>query len=120
MKVGQFSAGGDTILQREHSEWANESLDGFFWSSTIKSDNSSAELVGTCILISDQTVTPIALNITVVDSRTLGALRIRLGEAGEGALGISGPTCNSAAAIAMLHALNGRLPAVDWVYDVVA
>jgi hypothetical protein len=105
------------ILSSEHPEWRRESIDGFFIASAIKSDEDSAELAGTCILISDQTVTPFALNLSLLPSRRFGAVRIRLGEPGGGRLCISGPGCNSWAAQNMLLALNARLESVHWAYD---
>ncbi len=106
------------ILRRKYPEWLEESIDGFFFSSAVKSDDVSAELAGTCILISDQTVTPFALSIRLADSHRFEALRIKLGEPGAGPLGISGPACNSRGAEEMLLALNSRLEHVDWVYDI--
>jgi hypothetical protein len=106
------------VLRRSNPEWQEESIDGFFFSSAIKTGDASAELVGTCILISDQTVTPFALSIHVSDRHQLDALRIRLGEPGTGPLRISGPACNSRAARTMLMTLNQRVERVHWVYDV--
>lgn len=106
------------ILRREHSEWGNESIDGFFFSFAVKTDEASAELAGTCILISDQTVTPFALNVSLSNRFEFGSFRVRLGEPGGGPLGISGPACNSRAAHEMLLALDVRLERVDWIYDV--
>lgn len=106
------------FLRRDHPEWETESIDGFFFSSTLKTDEASAELVGTCILISDQTVTPFALSLSLSDSREFRTLRIRLGEPGGGPLGISGPGCNSRAAQQMLFASTARLALIEWVYDV--
>jgi hypothetical protein len=106
------------ILRRTHPEWGAESIDGFFFSSAVKNDDVSAELAGTCILISDQTVTPFALDLRLSDPQVFASFRIRLGEPGEGPLGISGPECGSCAARDMLLVLNARLERVDWVYDV--
>lgn len=103
------------VLRQAHREWDGESLDGFYISSAMKSGETGAALAGTCILISDQTVTPFALDVNLVDARTF---RIRLGEPGSGRLGISGPAVNSSAARKMLWALDDRLERVDWAYDV--
>lgn len=105
------------ILRREHSEWERESIDGFFFSLAVKYDERAAELAGTCILISDQTVTPFALDMRLSDTETFESLRILLGEPGQGPLGISGPACTSVAARTMLAGLNRRLHEVDWAYD---
>ena len=106
------------ILCRDHSEWRGESIDGFFFSSAVKCDVDAAELTGTCILISDQTVTPFALHMSLADTGTFQSFRVQLGEHGIGPLGISGPECTTHAAQKMLLMLNERLDRVDWVYDV--
>jgi hypothetical protein len=106
------------VLRREHPEWGGESIDGFFFSTSMKKDEASGELAGTCILISDQTVTPFVLNLTLSDRQGFASFRIRLGEAGNGPLGISGPDCNSRAARDLLLGLDARLQQIDWVYDV--
>lgn len=105
------------VLRREHSEWERESLDGFFFATTVKNDAESADLAGTCILISDQTVTPFLLSVRLAGIAAFRNFRIRLGEPGEGALRISGPDCNSSAAQEMLLSLDARLDQIEWVYD---
>lgn len=106
------------VLRRSNPEWQEESIGGFFFSSAVKTGDLSAEIAGTCILISDQTVTPVALSSRLSGRHRFEALRIRLGEPGSGPLGISGPPCNSRAAQEMLVDLNARVDAVNWVYDV--
>ncbi len=104
-------------LRRTYPEWERESIDGFFFSSAIKNDHASAELAGTCILISDQTVTPFAMELTLANGEAFRGSRIRLGEPGGGPLAISGPPCTSPAAKEVHSALNGRLDHIDWVYE---
>lgn len=106
------------ILRRTNPEWQKESIDGFFVSSAVKTGDASADLTGTCILISDQAATPFTLSMRLADPHRFESLRIRLGEPGNGPLGISGPACNSRAAQEMLQGLNARLEAVQWRYDV--
>ena len=106
------------MLRRAHHEWADESIDGFFFSSAVKTGEMSADLIGTCVLMTDQTVTPFFLSVNVADSESLAEVRIRLGEAGSGPLGISGPKCTSPAAQELLSSLNDRLAKVRWTYDV--
>ena len=106
------------ILRSRHPEWSEESIDGFFLSSAVKGFDGAAEILGTCILISDQTVTPFAIDVAVTSAETFRSFRIRLGEAGHGPLGISGPKCTSPAARELLNALNTRLDQIAWVYDV--
>ena len=106
------------ILSDAHREWEGESHDGFYISSAVKSGDAGAALAGTCILISDQTVTPFALDVNLADAGTFRTFRVRLGEPGSGRLGISGPPVHSSAAREMLWALNDRLERVAWAYDV--
>jgi len=105
------------VLRGRYPEWAEESIDGFFFSSAVRGFEDSAEIVGTCILISDQTVTPFVLDVALEDAETFRSFRIKLGERGSGPLGISGPKCTSDAALEMLQALNARLDQIAWVYD---
>lgn len=106
------------VLGECYPEWQKESLDGFFISSAVKKSEVSAELMGTCILISDQSVTPFRLDMSLSTPPASLRLRIRLGEAGGGALAISGPAVTSKAATDFLGALDRRIETVDWVYDV--
>jgi len=106
------------MLRTEHPEWEKESIDGFFFAYSVKTGVRAAELAGTCILISDQTVTPFLVNISLSDVGSFASFRIRLGEPGSGSLDISGPECNSRAAQEMLYALNTRIDQVEWAYDV--
>jgi hypothetical protein len=68
--------------------------------------------------MSDQTVTPFTLNISLSEEGNLSAVRIRLGEPGEGRSGISGPAWGSTDVLKSLRALDARLETVDWVYNV--
>lgn len=107
------------LLRRRHVEWTHESLDGFFIASSKKTGPAAAELIGTCILISDQSVTPFRASFVVsTDGISLAAHRVRLGEPGVGSLGISGPPCNSKDARRLLENLTARIDRVQWVYDV--
>jgi hypothetical protein len=106
-----------SVLGRRHPEWRGESLDGFRFSSAVKTGDLSAELTGLCILIGDQSVTPFRLSMRLSDSGGLDRLGIRLGEPGGGPLGISGPAVNSSAASRLLRKLDGRAETLDWVYE---
>lgn len=106
------------VLRPGHPEWERESIDGFFFASAMKTDGASAELAGTCILITDQAVTPFVLNVRLAGAQSFQFFRIRLGERGAGPLGISGPSATSRAAEEMLQALAPRLADIDWAYDV--
>ena len=106
------------ILRGEHPEWERESIDGFFFSDATKRTTASIVLAGMCILISDQTATPFLAELNLAADGGLRPLRIRLGEAGHGPLGISGPICYSRAADELLAGLNARLDRIEWVYDI--
>lgn len=108
------------LLAARHPEWARESLDGFFVARAVKSAAARAELVGVCIIISDQTVTPFRLELAMEspESVALESVRIRMGEAGRGELGISGPPVNSKAASTLLANVASRIDSVQWSYDV--
>jgi hypothetical protein len=108
-----------TVLVRQFPEWASESLDGIFVARAIKTGAGSAELVGTCILISDQTVTPFRIVLTLSSSgEDVEVERLCLGEPGTGRLGISGPACNSSRALKVLATVVARLDTITWSYDV--
>jgi hypothetical protein len=107
------------LLRRDHEEWSRESIDGFYFSHAVKTGTNSAELAGVCILISDQSLTPFQLSLSLSGEGAFDSLRIRLGEPGDGALGISGPKWSPEAAVNLPPALDARLDQVSWVYDVV-
>jgi hypothetical protein len=105
------------LLLRRYAEWARESLDGFFFAPGRKTHTAGARLTGTCILISDQAVTPFLAEITADASGTrIHRARVCIGEPGAGSLGISGPPCGSRAATGLLESLPGRIDAIPWVY----
>jgi hypothetical protein len=107
------------LLQRDHPEWKAESIDGFYFSRDVKVGDNSAELAGVCILIRDQTLTPFRLDLSLSGGGTFESFRIRLGEPGGGALGISGPPVSERAASFAAYELLDRLDRIDWVYDIV-
>jgi len=107
------------LLRNQHKEWVRESLDGIFVARALKTGPAAAQLAGTCILISDQTVTPFLIDLEVsptIDS--VVAFRVLLGEAGGGPLGISGPVCNSGEAKRLLATLISRLDSITWSYKI--
>ena len=108
------------VLRHRYPQWRRESIDGFFFSLASKTGAASADLGGTCILMQDQTVTPFVLSLRLSSRGGLDTLRVRLGEAGGGLLGISGPACNSRAAETLLTGLADRMDRVTWVYDATA
>lgn len=107
------------LLSHHHLEWTKESLDGVFVALARKTGSESVQIAGTCILISDQTVTPFLLYLSLSSSHTtITAFRVYLGEPGGGSLGISGPECNSKDAKRLLATLSGRLSGIKWTYKI--
>jgi hypothetical protein len=105
------------LLSRQYSEWEKESLDGFFLANAQKIGSESAEFSGLCILISDQTVTPVFIGLALTKSRdSIASYQVFLGEPGGGRLGISGPPCNSANSHRLLETINARLSNIHWSY----
>src|SRR5439155_15185248 len=78
------------VLRPSYPDWEKESLDGIFVARATKTGSVTMELVGTCILISDQTVTPFVVDLEVVRATDVGHARVTrllLGEPGTGPLG---------------------------------
>lgn len=105
------------VLARDHAEWTHESIDALSVASAVRTGEGSIELLGTCSLHSDQTVTPFALTLALGEQMTIGSLGLKLGEPGGGPLGISGPGCTSVAASTLLAGLPLRVNRVDWTYE---
>jgi hypothetical protein len=69
------------VLRARHPEWKYESLDGVFPFITQKIGPGEIELIGECILISDQTVVPIHIHMQVSGDRDeISWLECRLGK----------------------------------------
>jgi hypothetical protein len=83
-----------------------------------KTGTTTAEVVGTAILISDQTVTPFAVELGVPEPGGPVVVRkLNLGETGSGPLGISGPAANSKDAQHLSESLLDRIDEVQWSYS---
>ena len=107
------------LLRERYCEWKSESLDAIFCSQALKTGDEAARLVGTCILITDQTVTPFMLDIELEDqARRVNSFSLAIGEQGVGKLGISGPRYGSSKAGLLLLNLNYRLDGVCWTYKI--
>lgn len=103
------------VLAELYPEWKDESLDGFYPLVIRKTGRNGMEMFGLCILISDQTVTPIDLKLRIDSDRDEVAwLECRLGEAAEHGIGrwpLKSKTKR-------LFALEGRKDQIQWVYRV--
>jgi len=104
------------VLSRTYPMWGAESIDGFRIASVQRPSVRSLTLLGLCVLISDQSVTPCRLSIALADSVSLAEFAIQLGEPGGGPLGVSGPPCNSRLAEVLLAGLSDRAAQIAWVY----
>jgi hypothetical protein len=107
------------LLRRGYPAWLGESFDGISPIQAVKVYDRTVLVAATGILISDQTITPLLAELTATDSGdAIASFRVCVGEPGGGSLGISGPPCNSGAALRLASRLAGRLEQgrVDWVY----
>lgn len=106
------------VLQELYAEWQHESLDGIIPITARKLGKRAAEIFGLCIIISDQTLTPIQLRLQVAASEDeVSWLECRLGERGEHGM-VRTPYESLNRVSKRLHALVGREDAIDWVYKV--
>jgi hypothetical protein len=94
-----------------------EGLDGVYPAFARKSGEREAEVFGLCILIADQTLTPLHLRLQACPSQDeISWMECRLGEKRNGEMvRIPYPAHGMAK---HLHALQGRLDSVDWAYKV--
>jgi hypothetical protein len=105
------------VLAEIYAEWNHESLDGILPQVARKTGNGEAEIFGLCILISDQTLTPLHVRLQVAASNDeISWLECRLGKHGKNGM-VRTPYSSSAAA-KRLHALGGKPELIDWVYKV--
>jgi hypothetical protein len=106
------------VLRGIHAEWDCESLDGFLLHTFRKWAENEAELFGLCILISDQTVTPIHVQLQICDALDeVSWLECQLGEMGTQGM-IRTPYHERAAASARICARGNSPDRIDWVYKV--
>jgi hypothetical protein len=106
------------VLAEIYREWQRESLDGFYFTVGKKKGEFAAEFFGLCIIISDQTLTPIHVCFAIAADRDeVTWLECRLGERdGTGMVRI--PYHLKSVADKRVLALNGRADSIDWIYKV--
>ena len=105
------------VLCERHLEWKYESLDGILPVAARKIADGEAEFVGECILISDQTVTPIHLRMQVAtEADEISWLECRLGERVDGAM--KRIPYSSHWSIGPLLLATEQVDAIDWYYGV--
>lgn len=106
------------VLREIHPEWNHESLDGFLPKVARKTGEGEAEFFGHCILISDQTLTPIhlCLQIDLTEDEVLW-LVCKLGERGDDGM-MRVPYESIMEAYKRLISLGDHPDKIDWVYKV--
>jgi hypothetical protein len=106
------------VLAGVYADWERESLDGFYLTIARKADDLEAEFFGLCILIIDQTLTPIHVCMEIAaNANEVTWLECRLGELGDHGM-VRTPYGPMTAAHRRVIALNGRADKIDWVYKV--
>jgi hypothetical protein len=106
------------LLSQHYAYWKHESFDGFFPATSQKIGPYSAEIVGVCILISDQTVTPINIRIGILPpADEIAWMDCKVGARGSGAGAMTrtpwpiwreNPLCT----------LTHPVDSIDWVYSI--
>lgn len=106
------------VLNEVYCEWDHESLDGIIPMLARKTGEGEAEILGLCILISDQTLTPVHIRLQIAASTDeVSWLECRLGERGK--TGMVRVPCDSHEALAKrIYALDRKQDRIDWVYKV--
>jgi hypothetical protein len=84
----------------------------------LKTGGGEAEIFGLCCIISDQCLTPLHLHLQVaVADDGISWLECRLGERGQHGM-VRKPYRFLKAMTKQLHALEGRVDLIDWVFKV--
>jgi hypothetical protein len=108
----------DQVLSQIYTDWNHESLDGILPLLARKTGEGEAEIFGLCILISDQTLTPLHVRLQVAASTNeVSWLECRLGERGRHGM-VRTPYESASAVSKRLYALDGKAELIDWVYKV--
>jgi hypothetical protein len=105
-------------LSNKYPYWNHESLDGFFLSKAEKVDAETAQLVGVCILISDQTVTPFEAKLKVSSlEEKIDWMECRVGQRSKGN-GDMERTPHSRWRHNPLIGMENSKEPIDWVYTI--
>lgn len=105
------------VLREVHDEWRHESLDGIIPRIFRKTGDREIEIVGLAIFISDQTLTPIHLNLQLSPPHDrVGWIDLKLGER-------VGDQCRrepygGPQATGTMFDVAARLDSIDWYYHV--
>lgn len=105
------------VLREIHNEWKYESLDGLYARQFQKTGEREIELIGLAMFISDQTLTPLHVNLQLSSNYDrVSWIDLRLGER-VGDECRREPYSKSQTAGTMLHVVE-RLDSIDWFYHV--
>jgi hypothetical protein len=103
------------VLGEIYPEWKKESLDGILPVGARKTTDREAEILGLCVIISDQTLTPIRVRLLVAPFQDeIAWCECRLGERGE--TGMVRIPYQASRLPKLLTALDARADEIDWVY----
>jgi hypothetical protein len=104
------------VLAAIYREWERESLDGFYFTVGKRRGEFEAEFFGLCLIISDQTLTPIHVCLAIAADRDeVTWLACRLGER-DGKDMVRIPYHLKNVGDKRVLALDGRADSIDWVY----
>ena len=103
------------VLAEEHRWWRFEGLDGIIPHLARKNGPSEAEVLGLCILISDQTLTPLHVRVGIAqDVDEIAWLDCKIGEPGSSNGGLRRIPYDRLSK--ELFLIGERAQAIDWVY----
>ncbi len=104
-------------LQDKYPWWRHEGVDAFRFTVARKVGPSEAEFIGLCLLISDQSWTPMHLRLRVSsDEEAVDSLQCKVGEVGEGLGGLARTPYGSTRESKVLHSVAERIEAITWAY----
>jgi len=105
------------LLRELHQQWEHESLDGILPFVARKAGPREAEIIGVCILISDQTTTPIHVQIQAKSEGVeLSWMECRLGESRSGEM-VRTPYA-AASSAKLLADVVDSIDTIKWSYAV--
>ncbi len=115
-----------SIFGEVFPEWSGMCLDGIYPALARKTGDGEAEILGQCIFIEDQTLTPIHLRLQLAPAADeVSWLEFKVGERLEGKPGECGkhgmkliPYLNLDRALRRIYRLDGNADDIDWVYKV--
>ena len=105
-------------LAQEQPYWQYESLDGILPEVARKTNPREAEILGLCVLISDQTLTPVHVRIAVSgNADEIAWLDCKLGEKGDGSGGLQRIPYDADRLSKELYLVGRYAPDIHWAYS---